>query len=214
MIDVVQLGRQRVCFANIRLKTRGFRRIDTSSNMANMDGGKKRWREPMQIGTAARNCYKSCSRRFAAIEFRTVREFHPLQGVNISQKICKFLAANPISYERTSGWSVSPRRLVGKKPSSPGKMDKLADKPSTEWPEWPLISQFGSTGWRCLLGLLVSWTSILSTCERARASKICGRKRVRNVCSSSNRGPWRPIEFNPEKGWCYLRSRDDRCQDI
>lgn len=73
------------------VKNQSFRRIDTtSSNMANTK--EKAWRErerervdASQIGTAARNCYKSCSRRFAAIEFRTVREFHPLQGVNISQ---------------------------------------------------------------------------------------------------------------------------------
>lgn len=88
-------------------------------------------------------------------------------------------------------------------------MDKLADHPNCEWPEWPLISQFGSTGWRCLL---VSWTSILSTCERARASKIRGRKRVRNVCSNRDRGGEGSLATNWIQPWkgCYLPSRDDR----
>ena len=82
---------ERRVFLEYSVKNQSFRRIDiTSSNMANTK--EKAWRERgrervdgSQIGTAARNCYKSCSRRFAAIEFRTVREFHPLQGVNISQ---------------------------------------------------------------------------------------------------------------------------------
>lgn len=186
------------------VKNQSFRRIDTtSSNMANTK--EKAWRERERESGCFANRY-SCSQLLqilqpqvcgyrisnrARISSSTGCKHQPELFVNFSPPI-----RYPIRTRETDRY-VSPR-AGWKKTFSSGKIDKLAGHIL----EWHLISQFDRpVGDVCTVCSFLG--RIRAFCRPVKGLTL--RKYVdvnvweRVLVLESRSGPWRPIEFNPEK---------------